>query len=111
MASRLLTGVVQEDGSILIRDAAGFRPGERVWLQVQPFEIPKSVTLEEAKRQLAEWDEQELTEEQIAAFKELDALFEAAAVDDSGLPEDHADEMDHYLYGTPKRSGGKEVDV
>jgi hypothetical protein len=67
-----------------------------------PLRRTQSISLEEAKRRLAE-PEPELTPEQQA---ELNRLYEelSASAEPLDLPPDYANEIDHYLYGVPKRS-------
>lgn len=104
MAQMVLTGIVQADGSILIKDAPGFRPGDEVRVHIEPsqtFEIPKGVSLEEAKRWMAE--DHEMTPEEEAEYHMAHERLRNLIIEDSGLPDDYADEIDHYLYGTPKR--------
>jgi hypothetical protein len=100
MADLLLSAVVQADGQLVIDGKVDFPPGTRV--QVMLWREPVSVTLEEAKRRLATI--RELTPEEEAEFHRLYAQLDAAAVDNLGFPEDYIDELDHYLYGAPKRS-------
>ena len=102
MTDIVLTGIVQEDGSVLVEGKVDMPPGRKLDLIVRTRTF--SVSLEEAKIKLAEATQHEWTSEEEAEYHRLHAQLRDMAMDDTGLPEDYADEIDHYLYGTPKRS-------
>lgn len=103
-----LKGIVLPDGKIEVQGESPLRPGEQVEITVFP-PLPKmgSISLEEAKRRFAE-PEREMTPEEEALYHEAYRLLDKAVTDDAGWPEDYVDELDHYLYGTPKRSESEE---
>lgn len=64
--------------------------------------LPPEVHLPDGAEVLVEWaDAKNVQEANIPVGKRLLALAGIA----KGLPEDLAEEHDHYLYGTPKRTG------
>lgn len=104
----ILKGIVLPDGKIEVQGESPLRPGEQVEITVTP-PLPKmgSISLEEAKRRFAE-PEREMTPEEEALYHEAYEILRNNTIENTGLPEDHVDEMDHYLYGTPKRSESSE---
>jgi hypothetical protein len=103
MATLTLKGRVEADGRLVIDEKVDLPPGE-ITLMVQPRVQIQSISLEEAKRELA--NPRELTGEEWAEtariYDEMARLADLAG--DLGLPADYGDELDHYLYGTLKRS-------
>jgi hypothetical protein len=108
MAELILKGTVLPDGKIEVQGPSALRPGEEV--EIRAARLPKmhSVSLQEAQRLLAE-PEREMTEEEAAWYHQAFAMLAQATFDGSDLPEDYIDELDHYLYGTPKRSENREA--
>lgn len=106
MAAIVLTGVVQDGGSVKVEGKVDLPSGSRVRLLVHPEQhVPIGLTLAEALK----FEVKEMTpEEEEALYHEATARFLEAGGHDLGLPEDYADELDHYLYGTPKRASEKE---
>lgn len=105
MLSKKITGIVQPDGRILSNEAVDLPAGSEVRLEVMEESwIPRGVTLAEAKRLLAEADDRPMTPEEEAAYHRAFDELRKLAREDTGLPPDYADEIDHYLYGTPKRT-------
>src|SRR5262245_2542798 len=104
----VLKGRVDEHGHIDIEEKVDLPAGEITLIVKRPA---ISITLAEAKRlMLEEPEERELTPEQLAEYHRLNQQFLALASDDLDLPPDYADEIDHYLYGTPKRNVSKDQD-
>lgn len=97
-------GIVQADGSIKLEGEADLPVGTRVEVVAQVARVPeiRSMTLEEAKAWVAQ-EHPPLTEEQEAEYERIYDRFEEVTTDSAGLPDDYPDELDHYLYGTPKR--------
>jgi hypothetical protein len=79
-AVQRLIGVVQDDGSILIKDAQGFQPGMTVEFMVSEFAIPHSITVEEGKRKFAEEADRDITPAEQAAIRNADAMFDALVI-------------------------------
>lgn len=99
----ILTGFVQEDGTVKVMGRVDMPRGSIIRLVVQPrhsVPIPQGVTLAEALKIVPK----ELTPEQEEELNDALMRFLSLARDDLGLPPDYPDELDHYLYGTPKRS-------
>lgn len=99
----ILTGFVQEDGTVKVMGRVDMPRGSIIRLVVQPrhsVPIPQGVTLAEALKIVPK----EMTPEQEEKLHEALMRFLNAGSDDLGLPPDYPDELDHYLYGTPKRS-------
>ena len=97
MSEVILTGEVQADGRLVLDEIVDLPPGKvEIVVRRKSF----SVSLEEAKRQIAKGDTR--TDDQRAAAKRIYQEM-AEGVDGLDLPEDYVDELDHYLYGTPKR--------
>lgn len=93
-----MIGVVQADGRIKVDNH--LQPGQvvKVLLVLDEENIEtNSIRLEEAR--LAA----EPTEEQWAEHDRLMKNLAEIGGKDLGLPKDYSDEIDHYLYGTPKR--------
>ncbi len=90
---------VHPDGHVEVKEKVDLPPGE--YLFALKYEPMHSVTLEEAKKHLPE--ERELTDEELAELKRAYDLLDIGA-ENTGLPADYADELDHYLYGTPRRN-------
>jgi hypothetical protein len=103
MATRILTGIVLPDGKIEVQGESDLQPGQAVQVVVEKSWIPESASIEEVKQWLDE-PEQEMTTEGLKHYHAAWALLDSIARDDLDLPEDYVDELDHYLYGTPKRS-------
>lgn len=104
MVDRVITGIVREDGIIESREKIDLPPGQKVTLFVHPETATiesVSVSLEEAKQRLSEAPQ--LTEAEWAEYDRLTKLLIEIGGSDTGLPKDYANEIDHYLYGTPKR--------
>ncbi len=105
MVEMILTGVVRSDGIIESREKIDLPPGQVVELRIQTPKVEPipSVSLEEAKRLIALDMSRELTEEEKALYDQAYEQLDRAASDTLGLPADFPDELDHYLYGTPRR--------
>ncbi len=97
MADITLRGTVLANGDIQILDEHHLTVGQAVEIIVRPSSYAAQI---EATKQ---WMAQEPTPEQEARLDNLYAMFEETVIEDSGFPADYADELDHYLYGTPKR--------
>lgn len=102
MADIVLTGVVQADGSVKV-EGADLPQGMQVRVVVQ-FEasgdyMPIGVTL----AQLRQMTPREMSPDEEAEYNRIYDEMLAMGRDDLGLPPAYADELDHYLYGTPKR--------
>ncbi|MBZ0316624.1 MAG: hypothetical protein K8L91_09410 [Anaerolineae bacterium] len=102
----ILRGIVLPDGKIEVQGESPLRPGEQVQITVA-VNIPDGSTLDEVKRWMAEPDKP-LTDHDRAKIAEAYAILDAATMDNTGLPDDYADELDHYLYGTPRRDKPEE---
>jgi len=98
----ILTGVVQTDGSVQVKETVNLPPGTEIKLFTET--LSQSAGLEEVKKRLAEMEQYELTPEEEARYHAAYAKLDTIQGDFSDLPEDYIDELDHYLYGTPKRS-------
>lgn len=101
MADLIIRGRVEPDGRLVLEQEKVDLPPGSVEIHIHPKPKTYSVTIEEAKRLLAQ--ERQFTDEEWAEISKLHQSHLAVA-EDLGLPEDYADEIDHYLYGTPKRS-------
>lgn len=97
MADITSRGTVLANGDIKVLDQYRLLEGQEVEIVVRPSTYAEQI--EATKR----WMAQEPTPEQQARLHEIYAMLEEAIIEDSGLPDDYADELDHYLYGTPKR--------
>lgn len=101
MADITLRGTVLANGDIHILDKHPLTEGQAVEIVVRPSAYAEQI--EATKRKISEHAEKELTEAEQERIRAIYALMDEAIIDDSGLPDDYADELDHYLYGTPKR--------
>ncbi len=106
MADITLHGTVLANGDIKILDEHHLTAGQAVEIIVRPSSY--AAQIEATKRKIAEHAEQELSDIQRERIREIYALMEDAIIEDAGLPDDYADELDHYLYGTPKRRQSSE---
>ncbi|MBZ0316617.1 MAG: hypothetical protein K8L91_09375 [Anaerolineae bacterium] len=97
MADITLRGTVLANGDIKVLDQYRLLEGQEVEIVVRPSTYAEQI---EATKQ---WMAQEPTPEQQAHLDGFYAMLEETVIEDSGLPADYADELDHYLYGTPKR--------
>lgn len=107
MADSTLRGTVLANGDIHVLDTHHLTEGQTVEIVVRPSSYEAQI--EATKRKMAEHAEKELTEAEQERIRAIYALMDDAIIEDSGLPDDYADELDHYLYGTPKRARFKLV--
>lgn len=96
MADITLRGTVLANGDIHVLDKHQLTEGQAVEIVVRPNSYEAQI---EATKQ---WMAQEPTPEQEARLDGFYAMLEETVIEDSGLPADYADELDHYLYGTPQ---------
>lgn len=101
MADITLRGTVLANGDIHILDKHQLTEGQAVEIVVRPSAY--GTQIEATKRKMAGHTEKELTEAEQERIRAIYALMDDAIIEDSGFPHDYADELDHYLYGTPKR--------
>jgi hypothetical protein len=82
MAAELTGKVV--NGVVVLDQPGSIKDGTTV--RVQPFE-----------------NKQDASEKDINSLREM-LLSHAGVIEDGSLPSDLAENLDHYLYGTPKRT-------
>lgn len=87
-----LKGIVLPDGKIEVQGESPLRPGAQVQISVA-VNIPDGSSLDEVKRWMAELDKP-LTDHDRAELAKSYAILDAAAMDNTGLPDDYADTIE-----------------
>jgi hypothetical protein len=77
----------------------------KVFVPDEPVNVPEGTPAQVVVIPVIPSDEQGKTESKRRPLAELAAILDAMP-DTSQLPPDYASELDHYLYGTPKRGKG-----